>query len=305
MTRREREGFLWIILAAAGFSVMPTLVKLTYLHSTFEPMDIAIWRFVLAAPIMWALVLYSRRSQRAQTDEKLPVTRLLIIGLFIAAAVMAAFFALERLPGSTYIVLLYAYPAMVALLSRLLGDRIQARTWFALALALVGVALTVPNFTAAGGVDAVGVGLALLNAAIIAIYYLLTRRALDGVVDVSRASAVMMISTLVIMLTLIPIRGLQLPQNPLTMFLLISIGIFGTVLPIFGVNIAVQRIGAAQASLVSTVEPIMSMIISMLILNEVIQSLQWIGAAMIVVSVIVLQLRPRNRIDLSIAHEAG
>ena len=51
--------------------------------------------------------------------------------------------------------------------------------------------------------------------------------------------------------------------------------------------------------------PIMSMIVSMLILSEVIQSLQWLGAALIVLSVIVLQLRPRDRIDLSIAHEAG
>lgn len=305
MTRRERDGFLCIILAAAGFSFMPTLVKLTYLHSTFAPMDIAIWRFILAAPIMWALVRFSPLSPRAAVGEALPVKRLLVIGIVIAAAVVAACFALERLPGSTYIVLLYAYPAMVALLSRLMGDEIHSRTWLALALALVGVALTVPNFHTAGAIDAVGVGLALLNAAIIAIYYMLARRALEGVVDVSRASAVMMISALVIMLMLIPIRGLQLPQNPLTVFLLIGIAVFGAVLPVIGVNIAVQRIGAAQASLVSTVEPIMSMIISMLILSEVILALQWLGAALIVVSVIVLQLRPRNQIDLSIAHEAG
>jgi len=293
------------MLAAAGFSVMPTLVKLTYLHSTFEPIDIAIWRFVLAAPIMWALVLYSRRSTAVKANEELPVTRLLVIGVFIAAAVFAAFFALERLPGSTYIVLLYAYPAMVALMSRLLGDKIHARTWFALGLALVGVALTVPNVATAAETDAVGVGLALLNAAIIAVYYLLTRRALDGVVDVSRASAVMMISAFIIMIMLILLRGLQLPQNPLTALMLIGIGVFGTVLPVFGVNIAVQRIGAAQASLVSTVEPIMSMIVSMLILSEVILALQWAGAVLIVASVVVLQLRPRNRIDLNIAHEAG
>ena len=50
MTRREREGFLWIIFAAAGFSFTPTLVKLVYQHSSFEPMDIAIWRFLLAVP---------------------------------------------------------------------------------------------------------------------------------------------------------------------------------------------------------------------------------------------------------------
>ena len=305
MTRREREGLLWIILAATGFSVMPTMVKLVYLHSSFAPMDIAIWRFLFAAPLMWALVLYRRRSGRIAASEELPVTRLLLIGVFIAAAVMAAFFSLERLPGSTYIVLLYAYPAMVALLSRVLGDKIHARTWFALGLALIGVALTVPNFATSAAVDTLGVVLALLNAAIIAIYYVLTRRALDGVVDVSRASAVMMSGTLVIMLVLIPIRGLQFPQNPLTLILLLGIGVFGTVLPVIGVNIAVQRIGAAQASLVSTVEPIMSMIVSMLILGEVIFAIQWLGAALIVGSVIALQLKPRNRIDLSIAHEAG
>ncbi|MCY3834455.1 MAG: DMT family transporter [Chloroflexi bacterium] len=305
MTRGEREGFIWILLAAAGFSVMPTMVKLTYLHSTFEPMDIAIWRFVIAAPLMWALVLFGRRPQRSVPAEDLPVTRLLVIGVLIAAAVLAAFFALERLPGSMYIVLLYSYPAMVALLSRLLGEEINPRTWLALGLALIGVALTVPNFASGAGGDAIGLGLALLNAAIIALYYLLTRRALAGVVDVSRSSAVMMVSTLFIMLMLIPLRGLQLPQNPLTLFLLFCIGVFGTVLPVYGVNIAVQRIGAAQASLVSTIEPPMSMIVSVLILSEVILPLQWLGAALIVGSVIVLQLRPRNRIDLSIAHEAG
>ena len=305
MTRREREGFLWIMLAAAGFSVMPTLVKLIYLHSTFVPMDIAIWRFMIAAPLMWTLALFGRRSAISAPGEQLPVARLLIIGVLIAAAVMAAFFSLERLPGSTYIVLLYSYPAMVALLLRLLGDRIHARTWIALGLALVGVALTVPNIGSAADVDLLGVGLALLNAAVIAIYYLFTRRALEGVVDVTRASAVMMIGTFIIMLILILLRGLQFPQNPLTVVLLVGIGIFGTVLPVVGVNIAVQRIGAAQASLVSTVEPIMSLIVSMLILGEVIFALQWLGAALIVGSVIVLQLRPRNRIDLSIAHEAG
>lgn len=305
MTRREREGFFWIILAAAGFSVMPTMVKLTYLHSTFEPMDIAIWRFVLAAPIMWALVLCRRRSAQNADRDELPIGGLLLIGGVISAAVLAAFFALDRLPASTYIVLLYSYPAMVALLSRLLGDEIQRRAWLALGMALVGVALTVPNLATTTGADALGLGLALLNALIIAIYYLLTRRALDGVVDVSRASAVMMLGAFIIMLMLIPFRGLQSPQNPLTVLLLFGIGVFGTVLPVFGVNIAVQRIGAAQSSLVSTVEPIMSMVVSMLILGEMIAAMQWLGAVLIVGSVIALQLRPRNRIDLSIAHEAG
>ncbi len=305
MTRREREGLLWILLSAAGFALTPTMVKLIYMHSSFEPMDIAIWRVVLATPVMWALVLLMRRSTGGRRSNRMPVGRLLFIGLVVSIAVLTAFYALQRLPGSTYIVLLYSYPAMVALFSRLLGDEIHARTWLALALALFGVALTVPDLSAADGADALGIGLALLNAAIIAVYYLLTRRALAGVENVSRASAVMMLGSLAIMLMLIPWRGLQIPGNALTLLLLFGIAIIGTVTPVFAVNQALQRIGAAQASLVSTVEPIISMVVAMLILGEVILGVQWLGAALIVGSVIALQLRARDHIDLNIAHEAG
>ncbi len=305
MSRKEREGFLWILLAAAGFSVMPTMVKTTYLHSTFEPMDIAIWRFLLAAPAMWILVWFTRRSASSRRASDAPVPRMLLIGLVISAAVLAAFFALERLPASTYIVLFFSYPAMVVVLSSLLGEKIRPIAWLALALALTGIVLTVPDFGAEGGADGIGVALVLVNAAIVAVYYLLTKRALDGVADVSGASAWMMLGTLMVLLLLIPLRGLQLPQNGLSLLMLIGIAMLGTVLPVFAINVAIQRIGAAQASLVSTVEPIMSMIVSMLILGEVIFAVQWLGAVLIVSSVIVLQLRPRNRIDMSIAHEAG
>ena len=305
MSRREREGILWILLAAAGFSITPTMVKLVYLHSRFEPMDIAIWRVILAVPIMWTMALLTRRPLGKRLGNSLPVGKLLCIGLIASAAILCAFYALERLPGSTYIVLLYSYPAMVALLSRLLGDEIHARTWLALALALLGVALTVPDLSAADGADMVGIGLALLNAFAIAIYYLLTRRALAGVENVSVASAVMMVGSLVALLALIPLRGLQFPGNPQTLLLLLGIAILGTVTPVFAINQALLRVGAAQASLVSTVEPIMAMFVAMLVLGEAVLSQQWLGAALIVGSVVALQLRPRNRIDLNIAHEAG
>ena len=231
--------------------------------------------------------------------------RVLLIGILLSAAVLAAFFALERLSASTYIVLFYSYPAMVVLLSVLVGEPINSKAWLALAMALAGVMLTVPDFKAAGGVDAEGIMLALANAVIVAVYYILSKRALNGVVDVSGASAWMMLGTMLILLLLIPFRGLQLPQNPLTLLMLFGIATLGTVLPVFAVNLAIQRIGAARASLVSTVEPPMSMIVSMLVLGEVILAVQWLGAALIIGSVVVLQLRSRNGIDISIAHEAG
>ena len=294
-----------MLLAAAGFSLMPAMVKITYLHSTFEPMDIAIWRFILTVPMMWGLVYLKRRSLPVAPVSDVPVHQMLLIGMMLSAAVLAAFFALERLPGSTYIVLFYSYPAMVVVLSLLFGETIRPRAWLALVMALTGVVLTMPDFTAAGGGDMIGVVLALANAVVVAAYYVIAKRALAGVVDVSGASAWMTVGTFMILVLLIPLRGLQMPQNALTVLMLSGIAILGTVLPIFAINLAIQRIGAAQASLVSTVEPPMSMIVSMLILGELIFAVQWLGAALIVVSVVILQLRPRNRLDMTIAHEAG
>ncbi|MDE2638037.1 MAG: DMT family transporter, partial [Chloroflexota bacterium] len=263
------------------------------------------WRFIFAVPMMWALVYRGRRAAATKRPSDAPIRPMLAVGIVISAAVLAAFFALERLPGSTYIALFYSYPAMVVVLSALMGERIRPVAWLALAMALTGVVLTVPDLMLGAGIDSFGVALALLNAAIVAVYYMLAKRTLAGVADVSGASAWMMVGTLAVLLLLIPVRGLQMPQNALSLLLLLGIAALGTVLPIFAINLAIQRIGAAQTSLISTVEPILSMVVSMLILAEVIQTIQWLGAALIIGSVIVLQLRPRNPIDTSIVHEAG
>ena len=269
MSRKEREGVLWVLLAAAGFALMPTMVKTTYLHSSFAPFDVAIWRFIIAVPMMWSLVLISRRSAGSKRGSDAPIRSMLAVGIIVAAAVLAAFFALERLPGSTYIVLFYSYPAMVVVLSALLGERIRPIAWLALAMALTGIVLTVPDLMVSESIDYIGVVLALFNAAIVAVYYLLAKQSLAGIADVSAASAWMMVGTLAVLLLLIPLRGLQMPPNILTLLMLFGIAAFGTVLPIFAINLAIQRIGAAQTSLISTVEPILSMIVSMLILAEV------------------------------------
>ena len=305
MTRREREGYFWIILAAVGFSTMPTMIKAAYLNSALEPMDLAIWRYIFAVPMILGLVYFTRRRANGNRLSDVPVRRMLLIGVLMSVAVLTTFFGLERMPASIYIVLFYSYPAMVALLSLFLGEAIGARVWVALAMALIGVVLTVPDLSAAGSGDMIGVALALFNAAVVAVYYVIAKRELAGILDVSGASAWMMVGTLIVLLLLVPVRGLQMPPNLVTTLMLLGIASLGTALPIFAINLAIQRIGAAQTSLVSTVEPPMSMFVAMLVLGEVIIGIQWLGAALIIASVVFLQLRPRNKLDLSIVREAG
>ena len=305
MSKREREGLIWILVSSAGFSFIPTIVKLIYARSVFEPLDLAVWRFLLAVPLMWLLILIRDRGRTKVVSRSVSMRSSLLMGALFAFAALAAFFALQRLPGSTYVVLFFTYPAMVVLLSLIMGEKTGPRALLAMAMALTGVALTVPDFASADAGDLIGIGLALFNALIVAVYYLMARRALAGVEDVSRASTYIMFGTLLILLLLVPLRGLQLPQNAETVVGLFAVASLGTVLPVFAVNLAIQRIGPARASLASTVEPVMAMIVAMALLGEVIVGWQWLGAALIVGSVIILQLRPRNKLNLNLAHEAG
>ena len=189
---------------------MPTVVKLIYAHSSFEPMDIAIWRYIFAVPIILTLVMLKRRAAGGGFVSDVPLRPMLLIGVLLSLAVLTTFFGLERMPASIYVVLFYSYPAMVALLIAAHGRGAgRPRVAGARARALTGIALTVPDLWTSGAGDTLGVALALFNAAVVALYYVIARRHLAGVADVSGASAWMMIGTLIVLALLVPLRGLQ------------------------------------------------------------------------------------------------
>lgn len=305
MSKDQRDGLIWILLASLGFAFMPTLVKTIYANSTFEPMDVALWRFIFAVPLIWTLLAIRNKVKPNKQKSKVSIKNMMMLGFIFSFAALTAFFGLERLPASIFIVLFYTYPTMVVVLSFFLGEAIQRVAWVALAMTLFGIVLTVPNFTIEGAIDLVGVAFAFANAAIVAIYYLVSKRVLADVNDVFDASAYILIGTLYTLLLLIPIRGIQMPNNIETLFSLTAIASFCTVLPTFGVNHGIQKIGASQASLISTAEPVMSMVVAMVLLGEIILPIQWLGAAFIIASVILLQVRPQAKPKVNIVTDIG
>jgi len=294
MTKDQRDGLLLILLAASGYAFMPTLVKTIYAHSTLEAMDVALWRFIFATPLIWLMVTVRSKSQAEKSKEKMPVKNALILGFIFSWAALTAFLGLELLPASTYVVLFYTYPAMVVILSSFLGEPIQKLAWIALGMALFGVMLTVPDFTE-GALDMLGVVFSLVNAAVVAIYYLVSKRIFSNVTDVFRATGYTVTGALCTLLVLIPMRGIQIPPNIETWLSLIAIASFCTIMPVFSVNQGIQKIGSSQAALISTVEPVLSMAVAVILLSEIILPIQWLGAGLIIASVILLQMRPPRK----------
>jgi drug/metabolite transporter (DMT)-like permease len=75
---------------------------------------------------------------------------------------------------------------------------------------------------------------------------------------------------------------------------LIGVGLVATFIAIQTFYAGTQRIGAAQASLLSTVEPIWTIVLASLLLGEHLEPIQLVGGALILTGVVIAQTRGRS-----------
>lgn len=320
MDRTQREGLLLVLLSALGYSLFPIFTKnllavnveplawagwqtallgdslmTTHISQAgLAPLDLALFRFIIATLLFWGFAL----RQSVSPGESLPRLQLLLTGVLVFTAAVTAFIGLQFIPASVYVLLFFTYPAMVALISVLLGERLPLIGWVALVLTLIGIGLTLPDFDLTAGLatgDLRGIVLALINALAVALYLVRINRLLRGIKSALRASAWVFTGALIVIIVVSLFREVGVPADLNQWLLLIGLAGFSTVMPYFGINVGVKKLGATRAAIVSTTEPVLTLIWSVLLLSEVLLLPQLFGAALIITSVILLEARPSLR----------
>src|SRR3954447_21850796 len=140
--RTQPNGMLLILASVTSYSMLPVFLRALQ-DAGLNSLDIATWRFALAAPLFWLMV---RVLRWPAGDKPLPHWRLMAMGTLLAIAAVATFWGYERIPAGTFVVLFYTYPAMVAIISALMAERLPPVGWGALVLTTIGIVLTVPDF---------------------------------------------------------------------------------------------------------------------------------------------------------------
>ena len=297
-----RWGILYMLASVLALGFMPSLVRLIYEASALTALQVSAWRFILAAPLLWLFTMLQHReghpfSQRSQDLFGRAAT----VGIFYGLAVFAFFSSLERIPVPVFILIFYSYPIIVALLSRLLGEGLSH--WFlpAALLTLAGVALTV---YAAGEEVWLGAVLALVSAYLIATYFVVNQRILrrwHGDRDASNvAIGVAWIVTggavTLVLIAYLSGEGLGLAAAAEVWWLLLLLSAvvsFGAYL----MNRGIQRLGAASASVVATVEPLFTLFFAGALLGEWLAPLQIVGGVLILGSAALRVWRQWRSVD--------
>ena len=309
MDRRRLTGIVLILASAAGFGSGSLFAQPVY-GAGVDWLVLSAWRFLLGAGLTWGWLLLSadrRRGLRSLGRRTVVVT--VALGVLYVGNSGAYYAGLETVSPSLAALIVFVYPALVAVLSLRFGRRLEGRrAWFALAVALVGVGLSLGGIDPADAPPLSGLLLVIASPIIYSIWIVLAARlsgeredsvgdqAGDGA-SVAAATALMMSTTAGVywaaaLLGDRPVLPMEIPSA--AWFGIVGVGVMSTFVAIQTFYAGAQRIGAAQAALISTVEPVWTIVLAAILFSVALTPIQLVGGALILGGVLIAQTGPAS-----------
>ena len=292
------SGTVFCLASAVAFGAMAPFGKLAY------DAGATVWtllsvRFTLAAVLLWVLVaVRGRGASPLRGVSRRDAAIALALGACGYAIQAGCFFsALERIDASLLSLVLYTFPAIVTVAAIALGrERANGRRLAALVLACGGLALIVAG-AGTGSFDALGVSLAF-GAAVTYATYVLVSEGVAGRVTPHVLTALVCTGAAASLTVGAALSG-QLRPGELTAAgwgWLVCIAVICTVAAISLFFAGLERVRATTASILSTFEPLVTVLLAFLVFGEMLSAVQLLGGAVLLGAIVVLTAaRPSER----------
>ncbi len=275
------KGMLFIVISAIAFGAIPIFARAAY-RAGSDPISVLFFRFSIASIVMIPWVI----------ARKIPFPRgKFLLGLMLMGGIgyvgqsFCYFTALTMASAGLVAVLLYLYPAIVTILSALLfKERMTGLKILALILALVGTVLTIGL---SGGGQLLGIVLAM-TAPFIYSAYILAGSKITKEAGVLSSSTVVMISAGLVFGIFMTVKGLNVPQTLAGWGGVFAIALVSTVIAIITFFAGLERVGPTNASMLSTFEPVTTVVLATIFLGEEVSPMRIIGGILILFAVILL-----------------
>lgn len=277
-------GTLLVFAAAIGFSLKAVLVKLAYAHGV-DTVTLLALRMGFSLPFFLTAMFWIRaRDSRVRLTPRdaLAVVALGFIGYYLSS--YFDFLGLRYVSAGLERLILFAYPSIVLLLSAAFLRRpITLVDVCALLLSYAGIGLACADDVSFKGPHGVAGALWVAASAMSYALYLLGSGQMIVRLGVVQFTAyAMTVSCVVVMLQFLAGHPLAALVLPLPVYeLAFVMAIVSTVGPAFLLSAGIRRIGASQASLISAIGPISTIVFGHLLLAEPVTTLQIVGTLLV------------------------
>ena len=290
-------GTVLCLASAAAFGAMGIFGKLAYEEGASVGTLLAS-RFTIAAALFWAILAWTGGLRGLRSLPRRDLGIALALGSIGYCVQTGAYFAaLERIDASLLGLLVYTFPVIVTVAAIALGrETAGRRTAVALALASAGLVLVLAG-AATGGVDALGAALGLAAAVVYSVYILSSE-------GIAVRLGPLVLSALVCTgaattLTLAGLAGGGLAPGDVTgtgWTWLACLAVVSTVGAISLFFAGLRRIGPSAASILSTIEPVITVALAFVVFGESLGAAQLAGGALVLSAVLAMRAPLRVRV---------
>ncbi len=305
-------GLLLVLLSSVALSFHNVVVKIIFreqsvlglwtLGGVITPglgnSLLILWmRMLIVVPMLAAIAgflyppMWSDLKRFLLARDRSPLWTVMSSGGFLFLSQVLIYLALAQIPAGTAITIFFIYPTITVLLAwKVFGDRPTLFRVLVMLVICLGGVLALPQVAGGpsgnaflGSLAAAGSGIAFAGYVILT--GLCTRKLNPVPVSLVQFMTIFVLSSVVLML---PLPALSIKMQP-TMWpgFMVSCLVLGaaTLLGYLCTNIGIRLIGPAPASIISATGPAFTAILAFLIIQDQLQSQQWIGVILVTLGV--------------------
>ena len=292
MTRKSKlKGVLLIALGASSYGMLATFVKMAYSEGFTTPeVTIAQFTYGILGIVLINTIQKSQNKNQATTASTKTIIQLMAAGTSLGMTSVFYYLAVKYIPVSIAIVLLMQTVWMGVLFEMLLEKKIpSAQKIISVFVVLVGTALATNIIENKLVTDWRGIVLGLLSAASFTTTMFTANRVGIGVSSAQR-SLYMLLGGAVIVIGFAIANQTGDFQFEIFAKWGIILALFGTIIPPLLFNAGFPLTGIGLGSIVSALELPVSVLMAYFLLNENINTWQWIGIVLIILAIVIMNI---------------
>lgn len=279
-------GLLFAILAATGFASKAIFAKLAYRYGVDGTTMVTI-RLVLVFPMVLFMRLVRRSSGNTMTTKDWAMILFLgLIGYYLSS--LFDFIGLETVDASIERLVLCLYPTLTVLMSAWLNKTaISKRMWSAMLLTYFGMIFVLGPGILGAHLDPWGMFFIVASTLCYAVYLTLSPALIRRIGSMKFAELALSISAIAMAIHFLVTRPVsELVQQPTPVWIYGAVmALVATVLPLYALAAAMDRIGAGKAALIGSIGPILTIFMSIGILDEHLDLIQWAGVCIVIAGI--------------------
>ena len=291
---RNTIGVLLIILSAVAFAVGPTGAKLAFENGS-NTLTVITLRGAIGAALLGVLIVIFRQGFRI---SRIAVKWCVVCSAFSALMIYGFIGSVAYIPISVAVLIFFTHPLSIALIVHWRGgDRLTVTKLFLGVTVFIGLALALgPAFDT---LDPFGVALAALAAVTVCGAILCGARAQQFATSTQVNCYVTAITGAVFALLTVVFGAWSFPVNATGWLGIAGAGI-GIAVALLAFFAAFRYLSPVRATMMSNIEPLLSILFAVAVLGERLQPLQWAGVAVMISAIVLFEASDRgNRAVIS------